>query len=88
MKRQTLFISIFVFCFLAPALILAKDAPVTPWKAKGEAKVIDIQFADPNAPISGATSTFDGRCSVPSDYVVTFWMVAEATHLGRMTVSV
>ena len=32
-----------------------------------------------------AKSLFDGRCSLPSDYIITGSMEGEATHLGRFT---
>ena len=32
-----------------------------------------------------ATSTFGGRCSVPSDYVITATFEGDATHAGHMT---
>ena len=85
MKKNALLLGLFVFCFVVPVLIFAADAPVRPYKFQGNIRVIDIQWADPMAPISGATSTFEGRCSEPSDYIITWRMVGEATHLGRIT---
>lgn len=85
MKRQTLFLSFLVCCLLAPTLILAKDAPWTPLKGKSQIRVIDVQWANPAQPFSNATSLFDGRCTVPSNYIITFSMVGEVTHLGRIT---
>jgi hypothetical protein len=87
MKKQTLLLSFLVVGFLVPALVLASDAPVTPFKAKGQVRVIGIQWADPAAPLGGATSNFEGRCSVPSDYVITMAIVGEAAHLGRLSVA-
>ncbi len=86
MKKQSLLLAFFVFGFLAPALILAANAPVRPYKFKGEFRVIGVQWANPQGgPAPGVVSTFDGRCSVPSDYLITFGLVGEATHLGRTT---
>ncbi len=86
MKRHTQFLGLFIFVFLASALTLASDTPVMkPYESKAKITVIGIQWADPNAPLSGATSTFEGRCSEESDYVITFGIVGEATHLGHFT---
>lgn len=32
-------------------------------------------------------STFDGRCSSPADFVISFAVAGQATHLGRFTAS-
>jgi hypothetical protein len=52
-----------------------------PWKAKLTWTVTGIRWAG----IPGsATSTFEGRCSVPSDYVISATFEGEATHAGRV----
>ena len=69
-----------------PASAFAPPSPVKPYKANGEGRVINVVWASPTGgPVPGVTSTFDGRCTVPSDYVVTFTMAGEATHLGHFT---
>lgn len=53
-----------------------------PWKANFMWAVTGIQWAG----IPGRdTSTFEGRCSVASDYVISGSMDGEATHAGRIT---
>ncbi len=44
--------------------------------------VAEVQWA--GAP-GTATSLFDGRCSVPSDYVIAATFTGEVTHAGRVT---
>ncbi len=64
---------------------LIAPAPVEPYKANAEGRVTQIDWASGQGPVPGVTSTFDGRCSVPSDFVITFAVIGEATHLGRFT---
>ena len=53
-----------------------------PWKANFMWAVTGIQWAG----VPGQdTSTFEGRCSVASDYVINGSMEGEATHAGRVT---
>jgi len=53
-----------------------------PWNAKLTWTVTGIQWAG----VPGQSlSTFDGRCSVPSDYVIGAAFTGEATHAGRVT---
>ena len=70
----------------APTPVVAADPSVTssavPWKAKLDWTVTNVQWA--GAP-GTAKSTFNGRCSVDSDYVVTATFAGTATHAGRMT---
>lgn len=68
----------------APNALIA-SAPVKPYKANGEGRVTKITWASGQGPAPGVTSTFDGRCTVPSDYVIAFTMTAEGTHLGHFT---
>lgn len=66
----------------------AADAPQAaqdrerPWKARLVWSITNTQWAgEPGQ----ATSTFGGRCSVPSDYVVSATFEGQATHAGRVT---
>lgn len=68
----------------APNALIA-SAPVKPYKANGEGRVTKIAWASGQGPAPGVTSTFDGRCTVPSDYVITAAIIGEGTHLGRFT---
>lgn len=68
----------------APNALIA-SAPVRPYKANGEGRVTKIAWASGQGPAPGVTSTFDGRCTVPSDYVITATIIGEGTHLGRFT---
>lgn len=61
---------------------LAASSGAQPWKAHFEWSVTGVQWAG----IPGLhKSLFDGRCSVPSDYVVSAAFTGEATHAGRVT---
>ncbi len=68
----------------APSLSSAAS-PERPWKADLAWKVTRLEWPDGQPPFSGATSTFNGRCSVPSDYVIYASFDGEATHGGRFT---
>ena len=73
----------------ASAASLAASAPAPssmsgerPWKAKLVWTVTGIEWAgEPGR----ATSTFGGRCSVASDYVISAGFRGEATHAGKVT---
>jgi hypothetical protein len=60
---------------------LAAATPERPWKANMEWSVLGLDWA--GVPFSGETSTFEGRCSVPSDYVIRGRFAGQATHAGR-----
>jgi hypothetical protein len=45
-------------------------------------------FAPGFGPPTFGRSSFGGRCSVPSDYVIRFDLEGESTHLGRVTADV
>jgi hypothetical protein len=63
----------------APTASMAGERP---WKANFMWAVTGIQWAG----VPGKdTSTFGGRCSVASDYVINGSMEGEATHAGRVT---
>ena len=56
-----------------------------PWKANLKWTVTGLQFANPEQPFDGTKSLFGGRCSVPSDYVISGAFEGEATHAGQVT---
>lgn len=68
----------------APSAVTAAT-PERPWKGHFDWAVTRLEWADPQAPFSGATSRFNGRCSVPSDYVIYATFDGEATHVGHIT---
>lgn len=60
----------------------AVSSPARPWKANFQFEATGIQWAgQPGVD----KSTFGGRCSVPSDYVITCAFEGEATHAGHFT---
>ena len=60
----------------------AASSDSRPWKATMEFRAAGVQWAgQPGVD----TSTFGGRCSVMSDYVITVAFKGEATHAGRFT---
>ncbi|MDX1647646.1 MAG: hypothetical protein R3304_10915 [Longimicrobiales bacterium] len=65
-----------------PSMGLAGAAEDLPFRLSGRARLIAQDLA-PGFP--GGRSDFDGRCSTLSDFVISFAMTAEATHLGRVT---
>jgi hypothetical protein len=57
------------------------DVLSRPWKAQLQFRAAAVQWAgQPGVD----RSTFGGRCSVPSDYVITVTFEGEATHAGRV----
>lgn len=60
---------------------LAKNS--TPFRMTGEGAFLGQDFAPGFGPPLFGKSTFDGRCSQPSDFVIRFGVWGEATHLGR-----
>jgi hypothetical protein len=60
----------------------ATASAAKPFAASGRMTMTRIDWAGANPT---DTSTFDGRCSVPSTYVITFSAEADATDLGRVT---
>jgi hypothetical protein len=66
---------------VAPS-VLAASSHGRPWKADFQFKATGVQWAgQPGVD----RSTFGGRCSVPSDYVITVDFKGEATHAGHFT---
>lgn len=64
--------------------VLARHDPTDttlPFQLSGGATLVAQDFA-PGFP--GGKSDFGGRCSVPSDFVISFEMAATATHLGHL----
>jgi hypothetical protein len=60
-------------------------AAVRPFEATAMWMAQPPQWAgDPTAP-GYAPSLFGGRCSAPSDYVISFTFKGNATHVGRLT---
>ena len=54
-----------------------------PYRGSGTGWVTSQVYA-PGFPIE--RSTFEGRCSIPSDYIVEFAASGQATHLGEFTI--
>jgi hypothetical protein len=54
-----------------------------PFQASGTADITGMQYA-PDFPFG--LSDFDGRCSVPSSYVIGFTGTARVSHLGKVGV--
>jgi hypothetical protein len=64
------------------AASLQGERGARPFNAKATWAATGIQWAG----LPGqATSTFGGRCSVPSDYVISAAFEGQATHAGRVT---
>lgn len=71
------------------ATLLASRAPIEPgenlplqWSGNGV--LLGQDFAPGFGPPTFGKSDFDGRCSIPADYVVHFTIMGEATHLGKV----
>ena len=62
----------------APSSPLSTMSVERPHHATFEFRVYDVTFAPP-----GTLSTFEGRCSVPSAFVVFATIAGQATHVGR-----
>lgn len=56
-----------------------------PFRLSADAIVLGQEFAPGFGPPTFGRSDFDGRCSVPSDFVVGFALEGQATHLGSFT---
>jgi hypothetical protein len=70
---------------VAGAVLMAPSSAATqgqPFKASVLGATTDMTFA-PDFPFVG--STFGGRCSVPSDWLISFAGTGNATHLGAFT---
>jgi hypothetical protein len=73
-----------VFALLAPAASATDGRAdhALPFRATVVMSATGMALAPP-----GARSTFEGRCSVPSDWVISFVGSGSATHLGLVTFS-
>ena len=60
---------------------LAKSA--TPFRMTGQGEFVGRDLAPDFGPPLFGKSTFDGRCSQPSDFVIRFAVWGEAIHLGQ-----
>lgn len=58
--------------------------PEKPWKANLKWIVTRLEWPEGQPPFSGVTSTFGGRCSVQSDYVIYARFEGQATHAGLL----
>lgn len=56
-----------------------------PFQLSGDAVLLGQDFAPGFGPPTFGRSDFDGRCSVPSDFVINFALEGRATHLGKVT---
>lgn len=56
-----------------------------PFRMSGGAVLLGQEFAPGFGPPTFQRSDFDGRCSVPSDFVIRFSLEGRATHLGNVT---
>jgi hypothetical protein len=56
-----------------------------PLRLKADGTFVGQDLAPGFGPPMFGKSTFDGRCSVPSDVVNRFSLEGQATHLGRLT---
>lgn len=67
-----------------PALAAGRDGLV-PFRLDASAVLLAQDFAPDFGPPLFGKSDFDGRCSTPSDFLIRFGLVGEATHLGALT---
>lgn len=76
--------------FAAPTASATRGQPDAelPFRLSGSAVLVSQDLAPGFGPPTFGRSDFDGRCSVPSDFVLTFHMEGRATHLGRYTADV
>ncbi len=66
----------------APIATRGQPGQELPLRGEGTADITGMQYA-PGFP--GGRSTFDGRCSVPSDYVIEFSGTSQIAHLGQVS---
>ena len=70
---------------IAPNAAGKSEVPI---RASGSGVLVQQQFAPGFNPPVLTTSTFDGRCSEPSHYLVEFALEGETSHLGEFTAGV
>jgi hypothetical protein len=66
----------------------AQAGDEVPLRMTADGTFIGQDLAPGFGPPTLGRSTFDGRCTVPSDFVVRFSLSGRATHHGRFTASV
>jgi hypothetical protein len=66
--------------YLAPG----EPAESLPFQMSANAQLLGQDFAPGFGPPSFGRSTFEGRCSLPSDFVIGFSFRGRALHLGRV----
>lgn len=64
---------------------LARRGGDRPMRANGGAVLLSQTLAPDAGPPLFGRSDFDGRCSEPSDFTISFRLEGQATHLGRIT---
>jgi hypothetical protein len=76
----------------APALLLApveashaRHGGELPMRAHASAGLISQILAPDFGPPAFGRSDFDGRCSGPSDFLLSFWLEGQAMHMGHFT---
>lgn len=69
---------------LAPGFSAVGLQQEVPLRGSGTAEVTRQDFA-PGFPVEG--STFDGRCSVPSSWIIEFTGTGQITHLGAVSIT-
>lgn len=69
----------------APAVNLDRSEEGLPFRLSGDATLLGRDLAPDFGPPEFGKSDFDGRCSVPSDYVIRFSIAGEATHMGEVS---
>lgn len=71
---------------LAPAAAShARHGGELPMRAHADAGLISQILAPDFGPPQFGRSDFDGRCSVASDFLLSFWLEGQATHMGHFT---
>lgn len=81
MRRTTFLVPAVLALLLGSAAgTAAGSTGERPFHATLQGHTTSVVFAPP-----GTTSTFGGRCSVPSNWVISFEGTGQATHLGSFT---
>ena len=70
-----------------PRSSLDEQGEGLPFHFSGEAVFLGRDLARDFGPPNFGKSEFDGRCSVPSDFVIRFSIAGQATHMGDVTAS-
>lgn len=80
MRRTMVLVQAVLALLLVSAGSAGSSTSERPFHANLQGHTTSVVFAPP-----GTTSTFGGRCSVPSNWVISFEGTGEATHLGSFT---